>query len=777
MDVYQDPDASLPTHVEQDVETALLNALGPLNDASNKMNIALNPTNAGANGSSPTKTDSSPLRPMNAQKLADFKIPPPRQPNFTDSPAKNDDFYAMYHQAAPMPQKPLYPQYASTQPMDKENVYQGGSFADMAAMPYAETDYGYKAPMKRMNEEVSVERPSSKNKKQRFEEEEPFELPDPRDMPPVTDDGTKPTQSYATLIGMAILRAPNRRLTLAQIYKWISDNYAFYRMSELGWQNSIRHNLSLNKAFIKQERPKDDPGKGNYWVIKPGQERPFLQDKKNPIRRITNPDGSQYMQGLPQELAGFRASNGPAIGQFTLAPNPIKKSESKVIDSAKFPDETELSSDGTIPASDPALQEDDDTSAMPPPPAPMRSSPPPQEFGSSPPAMATQPQRKGTPPPAPRFPSTSRSGGRRQKFAGLNDSGYWSSIESSAARGAAHQLTSEADVSRSRMRKGRAEAEIARIRSSSFDSPSKDRRAPTSHFSSSPMRKEDNPLTPAVVFKRPPKPPASISPNTNLRNHRDRIRALLGSPAKAFSPMPEATTWSPAFNLGDENALGFTPFISPYKVARTPWKPSFGDTPSQNNNHATNLFDVFIDEPEEDLTSRGSPEKRAARRPSLARAATSTGILADITGSAKGNLSLPAATASPFSFSPLTNKPDLRSPNKLGSPLKQHTRAISSGDIPTIPEENWWEIDTGDENRPHTASNGKDVAELFGVELPSDGTEEGIDIFQDFGKIGGAAPTLAMPAADRSTGSPVKKTTSMGPPARPGLQRSNTSRW
>ena len=82
-----------------------------------------------------------------------------------------------------------------------------------------------------------------------------------------------------------ILRAPNRRLTLAQIYKWISDSFTFYRAAESGWQNSIRHNLSLNKAFIKQERPKDDPGKGNYWAIEPGMETQFLKDK--PIRRAT----------------------------------------------------------------------------------------------------------------------------------------------------------------------------------------------------------------------------------------------------------------------------------------------------------------------------------------------------------------------------------------------------------------------------------------------------------------------------------------------------------
>ena len=776
VEIFQDPDASYHANGEQDVEAALLSALGPLSDATGRQNIQLHPTTSAAPGSSPRKTDSSPLRPISSHSLTDIKLPPPPQPNFaTDSPQKNASFYPPYqHPIQPMPEQNMFNSFASHQPYDKENYYD--VFTGMPSMPYGDSDYGYKGPMKRPMIDAAPLRDRS-NKKQKTMQEEPFELPDPNDMPSVHDDGTKPPHSYAELIGMAILRAPNRRLTLAQIYKWISDNFSFYKSTESGWQNSIRHNLSLNKNFNKQERPKDDPGKGNYWVIKPGEERPFLLGKRNPVRRLTNPDGLMYITSLPPDM-GFRPPGAPAVGNFTLAPNPMKKLEPKAaIDSAKFPDENDFSSDGTIPGSDPALQDDDkdDAAAMMPPPAHIRSSPPPADIGSSPPAMISQ-QRKGTPPPVPRFPSTSRSRDRRQKFAGLNDSGYWSSIESSAARITAHQLTSEADMLRPRIKKGRAEEEIARIRSSSFDSPTKDRihiKAPTNHFESSSPLREDHPLTPAVVFKRPTKPPPSVSPNTNLRDHRNRMRALLGTPAKGFSPgAPEITSWSPAFNLAEDGSVGLTPYISPYKPTKTPWK-GFGDTPDTANNKLFNTaFDIFIDAAEEDMTARGSPEKRSARRPSLARAATSAGILADITGTSRSNnITLAPPSSSPFSLSPFLIKPGLlRSPAKLGSPLKQtHQPPTSNASL----DSKWLDVGVGEENLQPSHENDNDASDLFGVNLPSDGSEEAIDIFQDFGKIGQQPQFL--PAPNRANGSPVKR--SMAPPARPTLARANSNRW
>lgn len=759
----------------QDVETALLNALGPLSDAPNTQNVQLNPSTTTRPGSSPSKRDSSPLRPVSAQQLADFKLSPPTQTNFpTDSPQKNGSFYSMYDQVAPKVERSLYHAHPPTH--DKENVFEGASFDHL---PHPEPDYGYKAPLKRTSTDSSVEKQSIK--KSKAASDDSFELPQPQDMPSLPDDGSKPPHSYAELIGMAILRAPNRRLTLAQIYKWISDNFTFYRGSEGGWQNSIRHNLSLNKNFIKQERPKDDPGKGNYWAIKPGEERPFLMGKKQPLRKIINPDGSSYTHGLPMppssDPAGFRSASTPAIGNFAVGPHTSRKVDAKDIDSAKFPDVTELSSEGTIPASDPALQDDDkddDAAAMPPPPAMLRSSPPPADLGSSPPTMHSR--LNGTPPPELRVSQSSQSGSRRRKFGGMNDSGYWSSIESSAARGAAHQLAAESDVRSHRIKKGRAEAEIARIRSSSFDSPSKDqhRHQPPGRFGSSPSHKDDNPLTPAVVFKRPARPPPSVSPNTNLRDHRNRVRALL-SPAKNFSPMPHDNhTWSPAFTLSDEGPVGLTPFISPYKQNKTPWRP-LGNTPDLSYNYNNAAFDVFMDVPEHDTADRGSPEKRSARRPSLARAATSSGALADITGTAKSNnVMLPPTNGSPFSLSPFIAKTgSLRSPAKLGSPLKQSHKP--SPPNASTSDMSWMDVSLGAENMQSTAAmSSRDVSELFGVELHSDGSEEAIDLFQDFGKIGQSAQM--MPAPDRSTGSPVRRST-MGPPARPGLGRSASSRW
>ena len=490
------------------------------------------------------------------------------------------------------------------------------------------------------------------DKKQQPEEAVPVHIPDPQDMPTVEDDGAKPPYSYASLIAMSILRAPNRRLTLAQIYKWISDSFSYYRTAETGWQNSIRHNLSLNKAFIKQERPKDDPGKGNYWLIEPGMEASFIKEK--PSRRSAGPirhqmqNSSDLQRSSSAGYADLRSeANLPHALPQDLNPAGLlpvqQQSAQHVAQSAPqlFPEQP--SSDATIPASDPALLEDE---AMPPPVNTARLSSPARAMRSSPPVPDRVVSREASPCLGADLLSSRPSRSRKRKYNSMNDSGYFSSLDSSAIRPLTATGT-ERDSVAPRFKRGRAEEEIARIRSSSHDiSPTKSRallKQPIANpLSSSPFRLNDSaldlpavnaPITPSVLFKKPRRPPPSASPNTNLRNHRNRIRELIGSPLKPFDD--ESTVFSPAFHIAEDDAF-----------------------------NGESSFTIYNDSPTK-RKADSSPEKRSVKRPRFDRAQSIASALADITGMSNSITKPNPAIKPPYLGSPLRSRSPSKSPSKL----------------------------------------------------------------------------------------------------------------
>ncbi len=744
--IFHDPLPSEDDHSVAAYDPRFLDSLVSITDVSSDSHTLLAPPEDHSGKPSPKKSrqasSSPPPSALTEKGLNTVSLPPPKEQPF------NTDALTKKTQASSPEQSQAMAedlQYWTGFPfqMDKENmmVYQEPMLpATLAAEP------PMKQGIKRSASDAAPLRDRSKKPKVKEVkvEEADVPLPDPSQMPDVEDDGNKPSYSYAMLIGMAILRAPNRRLTLAQIYKWISDTFAFYRNSqETGWQNSIRHNLSLSKSFSKQERPKDDPGKGHYWVINPGFEKQY--HKVKPVRRPTQPES--FMSAYPGQV---RRPSTAMSGSFP------PMSSAKGFDSSKYPEEPELpSSDATIPCSDPAAHDGHDPLSMPPP-RQIPSSPPPVDIHSSPPPPVSRSRttRNDTPPRAPHFPTQSRSGGRKRKFNGLGDSGYYSSIESSAIKGnpLGPLLTSEADFDRPIMKRGRAEAEIARIRGSSYDSPSKTRpymkQPDNAHLISSPFRqtdKTDGPLTPAIVFKRPALPPASASPNTNLRNHRNKMRELVGgSPDKSLAMWVDTSfldnkSWSPAVSIPNEENVNLV------------------------GHGFDNTFDIFGD-----FNYNESPIKRSAKRPRLERAATTTGILADITG-AKGNLNSP--TPNWKMASSFLKVPNL-SPARKFSPLKNSAlKAPTSNPLldfsfPNVNKENGHSGLTPSKSfsAPSNDMQQQDDDEIFRL-LHSDESEPGIDLLQGFEKIGARVSSVA------PNGSPQKTS------SRPGLTRSSTVRF
>ncbi|XP_006620761.1 forkhead box protein J1-B-like [Apis dorsata] len=159
-----------------------------------------------------------------------------------------------------------------------------------------------------------------------------------------TDPDAKPPFSYATIICLA-MRANNNKVSLSNIYAWIRENFLFYKYADPAWQNSIRHNLSLNKCFVKLPRSKDEPGKGGFWKL--DLER--MEEGRKSKRRATMSQrirGSKKLTSGKTTVTNDAQSNGaPSINcSSTLYETPPSSVSPPIPDClSEIPDSTQVS--------------------------------------------------------------------------------------------------------------------------------------------------------------------------------------------------------------------------------------------------------------------------------------------------------------------------------------------------------------------------------------------------------------------------------------------------
>ncbi|KAH9062129.1 hypothetical protein EDB87DRAFT_1559884 [Lactarius vividus] len=126
---------------------------------------------------------------------------------------------------------------------------------------------------------IGKAKPTAGKARKQQEPPAPVAKPAPEDMPP------KPPFTYAQLCYRAI-KSLGGKATLQDIISWMVENFDWYRFNvKTGWEKSVRHNLSSNRAFRKVERSAGERGKGFYWAVEADCERMFEEQE---ARAATN---------------------------------------------------------------------------------------------------------------------------------------------------------------------------------------------------------------------------------------------------------------------------------------------------------------------------------------------------------------------------------------------------------------------------------------------------------------------------------------------------------
>ena len=143
-------------------------------------------------------------------------------------------------------------------------------------------------------------------------------------------------------------------LSLNELYAFFADTFPGFNNADknAGWKNTIRHNLSHLKYFIKSPLASPEPGKGNMWMFDPkaAVEDGFVIDL-TPDELLELEEQNKYnLEEQPRcSLRSLNKSKSmSATSEATLVPSEIKKEEidqpikEEITTQSEYPDVDEL---------------------------------------------------------------------------------------------------------------------------------------------------------------------------------------------------------------------------------------------------------------------------------------------------------------------------------------------------------------------------------------------------------------------------------------------------